>query len=53
MEITEAACVCEEFNMPFKDKIIVSLGDSRIKHVRDRTAILSMQTDRVVVLEYS
>ena len=32
---------------------IVSLGDSRIKRVRDRITILSVQTVRVVVLEYS
>ena len=32
---------------------IVSLGDSRIKRVRDRIAFLSMLTVRVVVLEYS
>ena len=30
---------------------IVSLGDSRIKRVRDRIAFLSMLTVRVVVLE--
>ena len=37
--------------MPFvKDGQIVSLGDSRIKRVRD---LLSMLTVRVVVLEYS
>ena len=44
--------------MPFvkeeeEDGQIVSLGDSRIKRVRDRIAILSMLTVRVVVLEYS
>ena len=32
---------------------IVSLGDSRIKRVRDHIAFLSMLTVRVVVLEYS
>ena len=32
---------------------IVSLGDSRIKRVRDLIAFLSMLTVRVVVLEYS
>ena len=32
---------------------IVSLGDSRIKRVRDRIAFLSMLTVRVVVLEYN
>ena len=32
---------------------IVSLGDSFIKRVRDRIAILSMLTVRVVLLEYS
>ena len=36
-----------------KDGQIVSLGDSRIKRVRDRIAFLSMLTVRVVVLEYS
>ena len=30
-----------------------SLGDSRIKRVRDRIAFLSMLTVRVVVLEYN
>ena len=45
--------------MPFvkeeeeEDGQIVSLGDSRIKRVRDRIAFLSMLTVRVVVLEYS
>ena len=32
---------------------IVSLGDLRIKRVRDRIAFLSMLTVRVVVLEYN
>ena len=32
---------------------IVSLGDSRIKHVLDCITILSMLAVRVVVLEYS
>ena len=32
---------------------IVSLGDSRIKHVRYHIAILRMATVRVVFLEYS
>ena len=32
---------------------IVSLGDSRIKRIRDRIAFLSMLTVRVVVLEYN
>ena len=31
----------------------MSLGDSRIKRVRDRIAFLSMLTVRVVVLEYN
>ena len=40
--------------MPLEEvEQIMSLGDSRIKHVRDRIAILSMPTVRVVVLEYS
>ena len=48
VKITEAACVyvCDE-------KMLTSLGDSRIKRVQDRIAILNMQTVRVVVLEYS
>ena len=36
-----------------EDGQIVSLGDSRIKRVRDRIAISSMLTGRLVVLEYS
>ena len=45
--------------MPFvkeeeeEEEEIVSLGDSRIKRVRDRIAFLSMLTVRVVVLEYN
>ena len=35
------------------EKMLTSLGDSRIKRVQDRIAILNMQTVRVVVLEYS
>ena len=31
----------------------MSLGDSRIKRVRDRIAFLNMLTVRVVVLEFS
>ena len=31
----------------------MSLGNSRIRRVRDRIAILSMLTVRIVVLEYS
>ena len=31
----------------------MSLGDSRIKRVRDRIAFLGMLTIRVVVLEYN
>ena len=49
----EAACVCDELKE--EDGQIVSLGDSRIKRVRDRIAILhvSMLTVRIVALEYS
>ena len=36
-----------------EDRQIMSLGDSRIKRVRDRIAFLSMLTVRVVVLEYN
>ena len=36
-----------------EDGQIVSLGDSRIEHVRGRFAILSMLKVRVVDLEYS
>ena len=36
-----------------EDRQIVSLGDSRIKRVRDNIAFLSMLTVRVVVLEYN
>ena len=32
---------------------IVSLGDSRVKRIRDNIAILSILTVRIVVLEYS
>ena len=42
--------------MPFvkeEDGQIVSLDDSRIKHVRNRIAFLSMLRVRVLVLEYS
>ena len=49
MKITEAACVCDELcrlkeeeeEEEEEDGQIVSLGDSRIKRVRDRIAILS------------
>ena len=34
-----------------EDRQIVSLGDSRIKRVRDNIAFLSMLSVRVVVLE--
>ena len=51
MKITEAACVCDELAMPFIRRR--SLGDLRIKRVRDRIAFLSMLTVRVVVLEYN
>ena len=55
MEITETACVSDELCRLLKEEVgqIVSLGDSRIKRVRDRIAFLSMLTVRVVVLEYS
>ena len=36
-----------------EEEEILSLGDSRIKRVRDRIAFLSMLTVRVDVLEYS
>ena len=40
MEITEAACVCDELCRLIKRRRqIVSLGDSRIKRVRDHIAI--------------
>ena len=48
--------LCESRVMPFQEEEeeeIVSLGDSRIKHVRGRLAILSMLKVRVVDLEYS
>ena len=38
--------------MVFEVGQIVSLGDLRIKRVRDRIAILSMLTVRVVIVEY-
>ena len=53
MEITEAACVSDELcRLKEEEEVgqIVSLGDSR---VRDRIAILSLLTVRVVVQEYS
>ena len=55
MEIMEAACVSDELCRLKEEEVgqIVSLGDLRIKHVRDNIAILSMLTVRVVVLEYS
>ena len=50
------ACVSDELCC-FKEEEefgqILSLGDSRIKRVRDCIALLSMLTVRVVVLEYS
>ena len=55
MKITEATCVCDDVYKKKKKKKedgqIMSLGDSRIKRVRDR--ILSMLTVRVVVLQYN
>ena len=57
MKITEAACVCDELCRLLKEGQIlslgkiVSLGDSRIKRVRDNIAFLSMLTVRVLVLE--
>ena len=55
VEITEAACVCDELCRlkEEEEEEIVSLGDSRVKRVRDNIAILSMLTVTVVVLEYS
>ena len=58
MEITEAACVCDELCRLKEEEEeevgqIVSFGDSRVKRVRDNMAILSMLTVRVVVQEYS
>ena len=58
MKITETACVSDELCRLLKeeeeeDRQIVSLGDSRIKRVRDNIAFLSMLTVRVVVLEYN
>ena len=43
----------EEEEEEEEDGQIMSLGDSRIKRVRDRIAFLSMLTVRVVVLEYN
>ena len=44
MEITEAACVCDELYRLKEEEEevgqIVSLGDSRVKRVRDSIAIL-------------
>ena len=58
MKITETACVSDELRRLLKeeeeeeeDRQIVSLGDSRIKRVRDNIAFLSMVTVRVVVLD--
>ena len=59
MKITETACVSDELCRLLKeeeeeeDRQIVSLDDSRIKHVRDCIAFLSMLTVRVVLLEYN
>ena len=46
MKITETACVCDELCRLLKeeDRKIVSLGDLRIKRVRDNIAFLSMLT---------
>ena len=59
MKTTETACVSNEL-CHFKEeeeeegeRQIVSLGDSRIKHVLDRLATLSILTVRVEALEYS
>ena len=55
MKTTETASVSDEL-CRFKeeeDGQSVSLGDSRIKRVRGRLAILSMLKVRVVDLEYS
>ena len=43
MEITEAACVSDELCRLKEEEVgqIVSLGDSRVKRVRDNIAILS------------
>ena len=49
MKIMETACVSDELCRLLKEEgQILSLGDSRIKRLRDR---LSMLTVRVVVLE--
>ena len=59
MKITETACVSDDLCRLLKeeeeeeDRQIVSLGDSRIKRVRDNIAFLSMLTVRLVVLEYN
>ena len=41
------------YSYHWKKKKKKSLGDSRIKRIHDRVAILSMLTVRVVVQEYS
>ena len=51
MKITETARVSDELCR--EDQQIMSLGDSRIKRVRDNIAFLSRLTVRVVVLEYN
>ena len=56
MKTTETACVCDElcrFKEEEGERQIVSSGDSRIKRVLDRLAILSMPRVRVEALEYS
>ena len=55
MKITVTTCVSDELWRLKEEEVgqIVSLGDLRIKRVRDRIAFLSMLTVRVVVLEYS
>ena len=51
MKIMETARVSDELCR--EDQQIMSLGDSRIKRVRDNIAFLSRLTVRVVVLEYN
>ena len=49
----KTTCVSDELCRFQEGGQIVSLGDSRIKRVRDRWDLLNMLTVRVAVLEYS
>ena len=54
MKTTQTTCVSDELcRFKEEERQIVSSGDSRIKHVLERLATLSIPTVRVEALEYS